>query len=159
MNTRQLMETLRRLSKVFGYTCNVIISAPALLFHPFEFLLIRNCVYRRPLSTYACPLIQPQASETLITTITTAWWKYAKHAAHERDSWYHDRSWPRLEPCTDFCARKSSIKILLHLTYIYTHTASSLRLVGLHSHQLELANNDNDALSGVVTNSRESARH
>uniref|UniRef100_A0AAQ6II12 Vitellogenin 3, phosvitinless n=1 Tax=Anabas testudineus TaxID=64144 RepID=A0AAQ6II12_ANATE len=30
--TRQLLETLRRLSKVFGYPCNVIISAPAAVF-------------------------------------------------------------------------------------------------------------------------------
>lgn len=37
MSARQLLETLRRLSKVFGYPFNVIISAPALVFYPFKF--------------------------------------------------------------------------------------------------------------------------
>ncbi len=36
MSTRQLLETLRRLSKVFGYPGNVIIPAPALVFYLFN---------------------------------------------------------------------------------------------------------------------------
>lgn len=71
MSARQLLETLRRLSKVFGYllqfnylcTCSGVSS--------IQILLFLDCVYRKPLGEYACLLIQPQASEDLITAVMT----------------------------------------------------------------------------------------
>lgn len=54
MSARQLLETLRKLSKVFGFPINVIISATAIVFYPLKFtchLLLQEAAKQEFLSS------------------------------------------------------------------------------------------------------------
>lgn len=70
----QLLATLRRLSKVFGFSCSVIITAPVRLLHLFKSFFSLNCIYRWQPSI--CPRILPQVAEDLLRPIRTANWRY-----------------------------------------------------------------------------------